>query len=195
MTVTTVETVTYATLFTGVALGAVVPVIPTGALVSAAAAAAVYSTHPAFAVIVVVVIAAIAALIGDSALFGVCSTRLGTRLLSWLRRRADPARLERSRQRLAANGIGLLVLSRLIPGGRIPVMVAAVMVGLSWRWFLTGDAVAVVAWSVTYAAIGILSGSLFDQVWQGIAVAVTVVIVISAVSMLIKRAQRKVTPA
>ena len=188
ITDTTAQAVTYSVLFTGVAFGAVVPVVPTGALVSGAAAVALYSERPltvlvVLVVLVVLAVAAAAALLGGLVLFAVCSSG-SSRLLARLRRRADPARLDDAHRRLEENGVGVLVVSRLLLGGRIPVMVAAVLVGLSWRWFLAGDTVAVVAWSVAYAVIGILGGTIFDEPWQGVTVAVALVLLISAVPIL-----------
>ncbi|MET3805954.1 membrane protein DedA with SNARE-associated domain [Nakamurella sp. UYEF19] len=183
---TTVQTVTYATLFGGVLVGAIVPVIPTGALVSAAAASALYSEHPITALLVVAV-GAIAALLGDMALFSICSLPVGDRLLAWLRRRAGPDLLERSHRQLDNHGIRVLILSRLIPGGRIPIMAAALILKLSWRWYLAGDSVAALAWSVIYAAIGVLSGSIFDEQWKGIALAITLVVLVSVGPALWKR--------
>lgn len=175
---TTVRTVTYLTLFAGVVIGAVVPIIPTGALVSTAAVTSLHSLHP-WTSVVVIVIGAVAALIGDMVLFALCSLPIGDRLLAWLRGRTNPALLERSHRQLDEHGIGVLILSRLIPAGRIPIMVATVVLGVTWRWYLAGDTIAALAWSVTYAAIGVLSGSLFDEQWKGIALAIGLVVLVS----------------
>ncbi len=174
----TVAMVTYLTLFFGVLVGAIVPVIPTGALVSAAAAATLYSKYPE-TVVLVIIVASAAALIGDMALFAICSTRAGFRVLAWLRRRTKPDLLDRSHRQLDEHGIRLLIVSRLIPAGRIPVMAAALLAGMSWRWYLIGDAIACLAWSLTYAAIGILSSSIFDEPWKGILAAIGLVILVS----------------
>lgn len=173
-----VQTVTYWTLFGGVALGAVVPVIPTGALVSAAAASALYSLHPV-TVLLVIAVGTVAALLGDMVLFGICSLPVGDRLLAWLRRRTNPVLLERSHRRLDDHGLRVLILSRLIPGGRIPIMAAALMLNLTWRWYLAGDILAAAVWSLTYAAIGVLSGSIFEEQWKGIALAIVLVVLVS----------------
>ncbi len=176
---------TYTLLFGGVAFGAIVPVLPTGAMVSVAAAAAMFSDTP-LNVLIVLILGSAAALLGDIVLFALCSTGRG-RLQRWVRRRVDPDRLEHTRQRLAEHGVRVLLVSRLTPAGRIPVMVASILLGLSWRWFLAGDAVAVLAWAVTYAAIGILGGSLFDQAWQGIALAIGLVLVLSVATSVVGR--------
>jgi membrane protein DedA with SNARE-associated domain len=181
----TVATVTYLALFAGVALGAIVPVIPTGALVSTAAVTSLHSAHPWTAALVIA-IGALGALIGDMVLFWLCSLPVGDRLLTRLRGRTSPAVLERYHRRLDDNGIGVLILSRLIPGGRIPIMVATLVLGVTWRWYLAGDSVAAVAWAVTYAAIGVLSGSLFDEQWKGIALAIALVVLVSVGPSLVR---------
>ncbi len=58
-------------------------------------------------------------------------------------------------------------------------MAAALLAGMSWRWYLVGDAIACLAWSLTYAAIGILSSSIFDEPWKGILAAIGLVILVS----------------
>lgn len=80
----------------------------------------------------------------------------------------------------------MLILSRLIPGGRIPIMVATLVLGVTWRWYLAGDAVAAVAWALTYAAIGVLSGSLFDEQWKGIVLAIGLVVLVSVGPTLVR---------
>lgn len=187
---TTVRTVTYLTLFAGVALGAIVPIIPTGALVSTAAVTSLHSAH-SWTAALVVAIGALAALIGDMVLFWLCSLPAGDRLLAWLRRRTSHALLERSRRQLDDHGIGVLILSRLIPGGRIPIMVTTLVLGVTWRWYLAGDAVATLAWASTYAAIGVLSGSLFEDQWKGIALAIGLVVLVSAGPALVRALRRK----
>lgn len=187
---TTVRTVTYLALFAGVAIGAIVPVIPTGALVSTAAVTSLHSAHPWTAVLVIV-IGALAALIGDMVLFWLCSLPIGDRLLARLRRRTSPALLERYHRQLDEHGIGVLILSRLVPAGRIPIMVATLVLGVTWRWYLAGDAVAAVAWAVTYAAIGVLSGSLFDEQWKGIALAIGLVVLVSTGPSVVRLLRRR----
>jgi membrane protein DedA with SNARE-associated domain len=186
----TVRTVTYLALFGGVVLGAIVPIIPTGALVSTAAVTSLHSAHPWTAALVIV-IGALAALIGDMVLFWLCSLPVGDRLLAWLRGRTSPALLERYHRQLDEHGIGVLILSRLIPGGRVPIMVATLVLGVTWRWYLAGDAVAAVAWALTYAAIGVLSGSLFDEQWKGIALAIGLVVLVSVGPALFRALRRR----
>lgn len=72
----------------------------------------------------------------------------------------------------------MLVLSRLVPAGRIPVMLACLLAAMPLRKFVRGDIPACLAWAATYQLIGLLSGSLFPRAWQGVAMAVALTVVI-----------------
>ncbi|MGW0394960.1 DedA family protein [Streptomyces sp. NPDC003042] len=188
---TTQQAVGYPALFVLVAVGALVPVIPTGALVSSAAVVAFHHQSLPFGVLLVFGVAASAAFAGDVALYclgrrGVRS-RGGSRWLEWLRGRATPERLARARTRLDEHGVLVLVLSRLLPAGRIPVMLACLLGGMPLRRFVRGDAPACLAWAATYGLIGIVGGSLFDEPWQGVALAVGLTVLISVAPTLWRR--------
>ncbi|WP_149181261.1 VTT domain-containing protein [Streptomyces sp. TRM49041] len=178
----TQRAVGYSSLFLLVALGALVPVVPTGAIVSSAAVVAFHQTAP-FALLFVFVVAASAALVGDVALYwlggrGVRS-RNGSRWLAALRARAAPDRLERAQTRLREHRVPVLVLSRLIPAGRIPVMLACLLARMPLRRFLWADVPAVLAWAATYQLIGVVGGSLFPRPWQGVVAAIGLTVLIS----------------
>ncbi|MDJ0381742.1 VTT domain-containing protein [Streptomyces sp. G-G2] len=185
------QVVGYPALFVLVALGALVPVIPTGALVSSAAVVAFHQRSLPFGVLLVVGVAALGAFLGDLALYwlgqrGVRS-RGGSRWLESLRGRAGAERLEQARMRLDEHGALVLVVSRLIPAGRIPVMLACLLARLPLRWFARGDAPACLAWSATYGLIGIVGGSLFAEPWKGVALAVGLTLLISGAPALWRR--------
>ncbi|MFI5668291.1 DedA family protein [Streptomyces sp. NPDC051704] len=188
---TTRQAVGYPALFLLVALGALVPVIPTGALVSTAAVVAFHQQSLPFGVLLVFVVAAVAAFAGDMALYwlgqrGVRS-RGGSRWLETLRGRATPERLAQAQRKLDENGVLVLVVSRLVPAGRIPVMLACLLARLPLRRFARGDAPACLAWAATYGLIGILGGSLFSEPWKGVALAVAVTLLISTAPSLWRR--------
>lgn len=179
------------TLFVLVALGALVPVIPTGALVSSAAVVAFHQDSLPFGLLLVFGVSALAAFAGDMALYwlgrrGVRS-RNGSRWLEALRRRATPERLAQAQRKLDENGVLVLVVSRLLPGGRIPVMLACLLAELPLRRFARGDGPACLAWAATYGLIGIVGGSLFAEPWKGVALAVALTILISAAPALWRR--------
>ncbi|MFJ3725943.1 DedA family protein [Streptomyces sp. NPDC090045] len=188
---TTQQAVGYPALFVLVALGALVPVIPTGALVSSAAVVAFHHQSPPYGVLLVVAVSALAAFTGDLALYwlgqrGVRS-RNGSRWLAALRGRATPERLEQARTKLDEHGVMVLVVSRLVPAGRIPVMLACLLAQMPLRRFARGDAPACLAWAATYGLIGILGGSLFSEPWKGVALAVGLTLLISAAPALRRR--------
>ncbi|MFJ9571534.1 DedA family protein [Streptomyces bacillaris] len=176
------QAVGYPTLFLLVALGSLVPVIPTGALVSSAAVVALHQSSP-FSLVFVFLVASAAAFLGDVCLYwlgqrGVRSKN-GSKWLETLTRRAAPERLAQAQEKLAEHGGTVLVLSRLVPAGRIPVMLACLLGKMPLKTFARGDVPACLAWAATYQLIGILGGSLFPEPWQGVLAAVALTVVIS----------------
>ncbi|MEU3973763.1 DedA family protein [Streptomyces bacillaris] len=176
------QAVGYPTLFLLVALGSLVPVIPTGALVSSAAVVALHQSSP-FSLVFVFLVASAAAFLGDVCLYwlgqrGVRSKN-GSKWLETLTRRAAPERLAQAQEKLAEHGGTVLVLSRLVPAGRIPVMLACLLGKMPLKTFARGDVPACLVWAATYQLIGILGGSLFPEPWQGVVAAVALTVVIS----------------
>jgi membrane protein DedA with SNARE-associated domain len=186
----TQQAVGYPSLFLLVLIGALVPVIPTGALVSSAAVVAVHQTAP-FSLAMVFVTASLAAFLGDAALYWLgrrgMKSKNGSRWLAALRARAPEDRLEQAQTKLAEHGVAVLVLSRLVPAGRIPVMLACLMAKWPMRRFSRGNFPACLAWAVTYQLIGILGGSLFDEPWEGVVAAIGLTLLISVVPSVVRR--------
>lgn len=190
----TQQAVGYPTLFLLVSLGSLVPVVPTGALVSSAAVVALHQTDP-FALLGVFCVASFAALLGDVGLYwlglrGVRS-RNGSHWLHRLQERADAHTLAAAERRLEQHGSVVLVLSRLVPAGRIPVMVACLVAEMPLRRFVRGDVLACLAWAATYQLIGILGGALFPEPWQGVVLAVGLTFAIAAVPTFLRRFRRR----
>ncbi|MET9452006.1 DedA family protein [Streptomyces cinerochromogenes] len=172
----------YPSLFLLVLIGALVPVVPTGALVSSAAVVAFHQTAP-FSLALVFVAASLAAFLGDAALYWLgrrgMRSKNGSRWLEAIRARAPEERLAQARGKLAEHGVAVLVLSRLVPAGRIPVMLACLMAEWPLRRFSRGNLPACLAWAATYQVIGILGGSLFQEPWEGVVVAVALTVLFS----------------
>ncbi|MEU0071713.1 VTT domain-containing protein [Streptomyces sp. NPDC006332] len=183
----------YPSLFLLVLIGALVPVVPTGALVSSAAVVAFHQTAP-LTLALVFVTASTAAFLGDMALYWLgrrgMKSKNGSRWLEAIRSRAPEERLAQSQEKLADHGVAVLVLSRLVPAGRIPVMLACLMAEWPMRRFARGNLPACLAWAVTYQVIGILGGSLFREPWEGVVAAVALTVVISAAPSVWKRIRR-----
>ncbi|UFQ19198.1 MULTISPECIES: DedA family protein [Streptomyces] len=180
----TQQAVAYPSLFLLVVIGALVPVVPTGALVSSAAVVALHQATPSLSLLVVFGVAALAAFLGDITLYWLgrrgMRSKNGSRWLAAIRDRAPEERLAQAQAKLDDHGVMVLVLSRLVPAGRIPVMLACLMAKMPLRQFARGDVPACLAWAVTYQLIGILGGSLFKEPWEGVALAVALTVLISA---------------
>ncbi|MFH8337331.1 DedA family protein [Streptomyces sp. AM6-12] len=187
---TTQQALGYPSLFLLVLIGALVPVVPTGALVSSAAVVAFHQTAP-FGLALVFVTASLAAFLGDAALYWLgwrgMRSRGGSRWLAAIRSRAPEERLAQAWGKLAEHGVAVLVLSRLVPAGRIPVMLACLMAEWRLRRFARGNVAACLAWAATYQVIGIVGGSLFPQPWEGVVVAVVLTVMVSAVPGVVRR--------
>lgn len=190
----TQQAVGYPTLFLLVALGALVPVVPTGAVVSTAAVVALHQTAP-LSVFLVFLVSASAAFLGDITLYWLgrrgVGSRNGSKWLEALRSRAAPDRLAQAQRKLDDHGGTVLVLSRLVPAGRIPVMLACLMARMPLARFARGDAPACLAWAATYGVIGILGGSLFDEPWEGVLAAVGLTLLLSGVPALWRRLRQR----
>ncbi|MFD4527978.1 DedA family protein [Streptomyces sp. NPDC058470] len=187
------QAIGYPTLFVLVLLGALVPVVPTGALVSSAAVVAFHQTAP-FAMLLIFGVAALAAFLGDVALYWLgqrgMGSKNGSRWLEALRARAPEDRLAQAQEKLGDHGIAVLVLSRLVPAGRIPVMLACLLAKMPLRTFTRGDIPACLAWAATYQLIGVAGGSLFDEPWEGVVAAVVLTVTISLLPGVWRRVRR-----
>nr|WP_093905831.1 VTT domain-containing protein [Streptomyces sp. cf386] len=178
----TQQAIGYPSLFLLVLIGALVPIVPTGALVSSAAVVAFHQTAP-FSLALVFVTASTAAFLGDATLYWLgrrgMGSKNGSRWLEAIRSRAPEERLTQAQEKLAEHGVAVLVLSRLVPAGRLPVMLACLLAKWPMRRFVRGNLPACLAWAVTYQLIGILGGSLFSEPWEGVVAAVVLTVAIS----------------
>ncbi|HEY4421836.1 MAG TPA: VTT domain-containing protein [Pseudonocardia sp.] len=180
--VTDPSVIGYPAVFGGVLLGSLVPVVPTGAVVGAAAAIATTTDH--LSLPIVVLLATVGALLGDLATFGVA--RVGSdAALRWVARGQPPERLAAARTRFATHGWQLVVVGRLVPAGRIPVLLAAGTLGYPWRRLVPAVVAACLLWATAYAALGIVSGGLFDNPLIATLLAALLVLVVGGVSSLV----------
>lgn len=191
---TTQQAVGYPSLFLLVVLGSLVPVVPTGALVSGAAVVALHQSLPVLGLLTVFGVASLAAFLGDLGLYWLgkrgVGSKNGSRWLAALRERAAPERLAQADRKLREHGVAVLVLSRLVPAGRIPVMLACLLARMPMRRFARGDVLACFAWAAAYQLIGVAGGALFPSPWEGIAAAVGLTLLISVAPSLWRKARR-----
>ncbi|GLY68409.1 DedA family protein [Amycolatopsis taiwanensis] len=179
----------YPTLFAGVLIGSIVPIVPTGALVGAAAAVAMTTSH--LSLPLVLLLSVLGAAIGDVVTYLIA--RAGSEAaIRRLVRGQRPDRLINARERFAKHGWQLVVIGRLVPAGRIPVLVAAGAVAYPWRRLLAATAIACVLWALAYAVLGIVSGGIFDSPLVATLIATVLVLVVTgAVQLVAKRRERR----
>jgi membrane protein DedA with SNARE-associated domain len=166
-------------MFGVVAFGSIVPIVPTGAAVSVAAVLA--ESHDPLPLLLVIVVGAVGAYLGDIVTYAalhLAGQSLAERV-GWLRSDAPAATLERIRYQMEQHELRTLLLSRLVPGGRIPVLLGAALGGYPFKRFAVADIGAAVLWSVVYAAIGLVGRSIFPEAWEGIVAAIVLVLVLT----------------
>ena len=176
-------------LFGFVLFGSTIPVVPTGPAVSAAAVLA--GAHW-WEVAIVVVVGAAAAYGGDLTTFAVLRTAgesLAQRV-GWLRRDDPQAALARIRAGIEAREMRTLLVSRLVPGGRVPVLLAASLGGYPWQRFVIAATASTLLWSCTYTAIGLLGDSLFDDPQLAVVSAVVGAVLLTVLLQAVPRALR-----
>lgn len=173
-----------ASLFGVVAIGALVPVVPTGAAVSVAAALA--ERDHVVLIPLVVVFGAGGAYVGDLAAYAVIRlagrsvTERPGRVARWVHGQRQSRALDRVEAEIEAHELRTLLLSRLVPGGRIPVLLAAAVGGYPWRRYAVADVAAALLWSSMYAASGIAGRAVFPKAWEGVVAGIALVLLISA---------------
>jgi membrane protein DedA with SNARE-associated domain len=178
----------YSALFGGVLLGSLVPIVPTGAVVGAAAAIAV--STGSLSLPLVLVLATLGALFGDLATFGVAHA--GSSVAQrWVTGRQSPERLAAARAQFERRGGLLVVVGRLLPAGRIPVLLAAGALEYPWRRLVPAATLACVLWAIAYAALGVLSGGLFDDPVLATVLAALLVLVLAGLGSLLSAWRRR----
>jgi membrane protein DedA with SNARE-associated domain len=179
----------YPVIAGGVLLGSIAPVVPTGAVVGAGAAVATSTGH--LSLPLVVLLAAAAALTGDLITFAICRFG-GPTAVRWVARGQHTERIDEVRGQFRDHGWQIIVVGRLLPAGRIPVLVAAGALAYPWRRLVPAAAAACVLWAVAYALIGILSGGLFDNpLIATLLAAVLILLVTGLLNLLAARRRRR----
>jgi membrane protein DedA with SNARE-associated domain len=171
-----------------VLLGSIVPVVPTGAVVGAGAALA--TTTDDLSLPLVVLLCALAALGGDLVTFAVCRFG-GPSAVRWVARGQHTDRIEEVREQFRRHGWQIVVVGRLLPAGRIPVLLAAGALAYPWRRLLPASAVASLLWAIAYAALGVLSGGIFDSPLLATLLATLLILVVGAVLNLVSSRRRR----
>jgi membrane protein DedA with SNARE-associated domain len=181
-------------LWAVVAFGSIIPVVPTGAAVSGAAVLAGH--REPFEVLLVVVVGAAGAYAGDLVTYGALAS-FGTplaRRVGWLEEGDEENRLTQLREQIERREIRTLIVSRLVPAGRIPVLLVASLTGYPWKKFAVAAVGSCLLWAVLYSVIGVVGDAVFDSQNVAIVVVLVAAVVVSVVPGLVRkvvgRAQR-----
>ena len=83
--------------------------------------------------------------------------------MRWVARGQHAERIDEVRDQFRRHGWQIVVVGRLLPAGRIPVLLAAGALAYPWRRLVPASAVASLLWAIAYAALGVLSGGIFDS--------------------------------
>ena len=178
----------YPVLFGGVLLGSIVPVVPTGAVVGAGAAFAV--TAHELNLVLVVLLATLGAWAGDLVTFAICRFG-GPSAVRWVARGQHADRIEEVRDQFRRHGWQIVVVGRLLPAGRIPVLLAAGALAYPWRRLLPASLLAAFLWAVAYAALGVVSGGIFDSPLIAVLLATVLVLLVGAVLNVVGARRRR----
>ncbi|MDV6012335.1 DedA family protein [Haloechinothrix sp. LS1_15] len=177
-------TIGYPALFGGVLIGSITPVLPTGAIVSAAAAVAMTTSE--LSMPAVLVLAVLAASIGDVVTYSI--GRIGSGVaLRWLTKTQPSERLEAGREQFRRRGWQIIIVGRLIPAGRIPVLLAAAALSYPWQRLVPVTLAAAGVWAIAYSFLGIVSGGIFETPLPAILLAVALVFLVTALTNLVSR--------
>jgi membrane protein DedA with SNARE-associated domain len=99
--------------------------------------------------------------------------------VGWLHEGNPAEALERLRRGVEEHEVPVLLTSRLVPGGRVPVLLAAALGGYPWTRFAVANVAAAALWAAVYAAIGLTGRSVFPRPWQAALAAVVLVVALS----------------
>lgn len=173
----------YPVIFGGVLVGSIVPILPTGAVVGAGAALAMTGQ---LNLALVVLLSLAGALVGDLVTFAAGRGGRGP-MTRFFERRQSAEKLTSARDKFVRKGWLLVVIGRMVPAGRIPVLLAAGALDYPWRKLVPAAAGACLLWAVAYALLGVVSGGLFDNPLVATLIATMLILVIALVVGLVSR--------
>jgi membrane protein DedA with SNARE-associated domain len=182
------STIGYPLVFGLVLLGSVVPVVPTGAVVGAAAAFA--TAGGSLGLPLVLAVSTLAAFTGDVITFAVCRFG-GPSAVRWISRGQHAERIHEVRDQFHRHGWQIIVAGRLLPAGRIPVLVAAGALAYPWRRLVPASLLGAFLWALAYGLLGVVSGGVFDSPLLATLLATVLVLVVGGVLNLVSARRRR----
>jgi membrane protein DedA with SNARE-associated domain len=161
------------------------------------AAAAFAMTTDTLGLPLVLAVATLAAFTGDLITFAICRSG-GPAAIRWVTRGQHPERIDEVAGQFRRHGWQIVVVGRLLPAGRIPVLVAAGALAYPWRRLVPASLLAAFLWALAYALLGVVSGGVFDSPLAATLIATVLVLAVGGVINLVsawrRRAPAPVTP-
>jgi membrane protein DedA with SNARE-associated domain len=191
-----VSSFTYlAGLFGVVTAGAFVPFLPSGAPLSAAAALS--GKDSPITIVLVFLVGVGGAYTGDLLTYGLLlyavrgtSAKQG-RLARWVDKERNSMSVRKVEGKFDKHPTPTVLLSRLVPGGRIPVLIAAALQDYAFRRYVIVELAAAGIWSAYYTASGLAGRALFPRAWEGVVASLVLVSLVSLASTLWTRGRTR----
>jgi membrane-associated protein len=183
---------TYLAVLGACALDAVLPIVPSEAIVIAAS---VLATKGELSIWLVVLAAAAGGFLGDTGSYVLGRTAGAAAARRLFRSPKAKGRLTWAGEALDRHGATIIMVARFIPGGRTATTFTAGTVRLAWPRFAVADAVGATLWAMYAAGLGYLGGETFERrplyaFLFGLGVALLVALAVEAARRLRRRGTR-----
>lgn len=144
--------------------------------------------HGGLLVVAVGITAVVGALIGDNILYALgrwVGTPVADRMF---RGETSRRRLEWARRNMRRYSLTLIVVGRLIPMGRTAVMLAAGLLDVPYRRFITADVPSVLLWGLYWVGLpAVLGQAISGNPWLTLVISVGVATITGGVAELVRR--------
>src|SRR5215217_9008234 len=182
---------TYLAVLSACALDAILPIVPSEAVVIAAS---ILATRSELWIWLVALAAAADGFLGDTGSYLLGRTAGASAARRLFHSPKAKGRLTWAGKALERHGATIIVVARFIPGGRTATTFTAGTVGLPWPRFAAADAVGATLWAYA-AGLGYLGGETFERrpVYAflfGLGVALLVALAVEAARRLRRRGAR-----
>jgi membrane-associated protein len=183
---------TYLAVLGACALDAVLPIVPSEAVVIAAS---VLATKGELSIWMIALAAAAGGFLGDTGSYLLGRTAGASAAQRLFRSPKAKRRLRWAGEALNRHGATIIVVARFVPGGRTATTFTAGTVRLPWPRFAAADAVGASLWAAYAAGLGYLGGETFERrplyaFLFGLGVALLVALVVEAARRLRRRSAR-----
>lgn len=183
---------TYLAVLGACALDAVLPIVPSEAIVIAAS---VLATKGELSIWLIALAAAAGGFLGDTGSYVLGRTAGAAAARRLFRSPKAKGRLTWAGEALDRHGATIIMVARFIPGGRTATTFTAGTVRLAWPRFAAADAVGATLWAMYAAGLGYLGGETFEQrplyaFLFGLGVALLVALAVEAARRLRRRGDR-----